>query len=242
MPALLDAQIDARPAVGADHRAAGPVAFVPAAPEPDETPPYLDASFNGVRMTPAAFDAITEYDARYEYELVNGVLVVSPAPADGHEAQVDMLAHLLLSYKLNHPEGAALDLTLPGRYVATSWGRRKADRVLWCGLGRAPDSNVDVPSVVIEVVSPRRRDRVRDYELKRDEYREAGVLEYWLVDPREPSLTTFTAAGGWAEATSGAGGALTTPLLPGFELPVNALLAVADAVGDGGDADRPADA
>ena len=236
MPALLDAQT-APAATGA-----GSLAFVPAAPEPDETPPYLDASFNGVRMTPAAFDAITEYDARHEYELVNAVVIANPPPDDRRAALTDAICGFLWNYKSNHPDGAALDLTLPGRYVATSWGRRKADRVLWCGLGRTPDSNVDVPSVVVEIVSPRRRDRVRDYELKRDEYREAGALEYWLVDPRERSLTTFTAAGGWAEATLGAGGALTTPLLPGFELPVNAPLAVADAVGDGGGADLPADA
>ena len=236
MPALLDAQT-APAATGA-----GPLAFVPAAPEPDETPPYLDASFNGVRMTPAAFDAITEYDELYQYELLDGRVAVRPLPTDRVAALTDILGVQLNRYRTGHPAGATLDATLPNRLVVTYDDRRLADRVLWCGLGRAPDSSVDVPSVVIEIVSPRRRDRVRDDELKRDEYREAGVLEYWLVDPRERSLTTFTAAGEWAEATLGAGGALTTPLLPGFELPVNALLAVADAVGDGGGADLPADA
>ena len=240
MPALLDAQT-APAATGA-----APLAFVPAAPEPGETPPYLDASFNGVRMTPAAFDAIADYDELYHYELVGGRVAVHPLSGDAVAAVTDLLGVHLNEYRLRHPRGGALDATLPNRLVGTGDGRRLADRVLWCGLGRRPDTVEDVPSVVVEVVSPRRRDRVRDYDLKRDGYREAGVLEYWLVGPRERSLTTFTAAGGWAEATLRAGDALTTPLLPGFELPVNALLAVADAVGDGPaaapDADRPADA
>ena len=239
---MLAAALDAPPAaeVAPAAAAAGPLAFVPAAPEPDEAPPYLDASFNGVRMIPAAFDAVTDYDENYDYELVNAVVVATPPPADRRAALIDSLGGLLWDYRLNHPDGAALDLALPGRYVATSWGRRKADRVLWCGLGRRPNSAVDPPSVVVEVVSPRRRDRVRDYELKRDEYREVGVLEYWLVDPRGRPLTTFTAAGNWAENTLRAGETLATPLLPGFELPVDTLLEVADFMGHDGDPDLPA--
>ena len=224
----------------------GALAFVPAAPPPDDDaePPRLDASWNGLRMTPAEFDAVTDSDETFRYELVNGVVVVSPAPGDGHEAQIDALAGLLWVYKHQHSSGAALDDTLPGRYVATSRRRRRADRVLWCGLGRRPDTTADVPAVVVEVVSRRPRARRRDDDLKRAEYREAGVLEYWLADARDRTVTACFADG--SETVVRAGGVLTTPLLPGFELPVDVLLSAADrreppadAAGQpGADADR----
>ena len=53
--------------------------------------------------------------------------------------------------------------------------RRRADRVIWTGLGRVPDPEKDIPSIVVEFVSKRRRDALRDYEAKRDEYLAAGV-------------------------------------------------------------------
>ena len=35
----------------------------------------------GIRMTPQEFDAVTRDDDRFRYELIHGVLVVSPIPA-----------------------------------------------------------------------------------------------------------------------------------------------------------------
>ena len=146
---------------------------------------------------------------------------------------MDVLGGLLYAYKWRHPNGAALDDTLPGRYVATSWGRRQADRVLWCGLGRRPDTSADVPTIVVEVVSRRARDRRRDYDLKREEYREAGVQEYWIVDARDRTLTAAFADG--TERVVSAGGVYTTDRLPGFELPVDTLIAAAERwAGSGG--------
>ena len=130
-----------------------------------------------------------------------------------------------------------MDDTLPGRYVATSWGRRRADRVVWCGLGRAPDTAVDVPAVVVEIVSPRPRDRRRDYDLKREEYREAGVQEYWIVDARDRTFTAAFADG--TERVVSAGGVYTTDRLPGFELPVDTLLAAAERWAGSGGGDQP---
>jgi hypothetical protein len=47
-----------------------------------ETQPalYLRPEMNGMLMTPEEFDAVEDGEDRYYYELVHGVLVVSPPP------------------------------------------------------------------------------------------------------------------------------------------------------------------
>ena len=37
---------------------------------------------NGMLMTPEEFDAATDFDELYSYELIHGVLIVSPPPGE----------------------------------------------------------------------------------------------------------------------------------------------------------------
>jgi Uma2 family endonuclease len=48
----------------------------------------------------------------------------------------------------------------------------------------------DGADVVMEVVSP--DDPTRDLETKRREYAQAGIPEYWLVNPLDETITVFT--------------------------------------------------
>ncbi|MEM0979244.1 MAG: Uma2 family endonuclease [Cyanobacteria bacterium P01_H01_bin.58] len=45
------------------------------------------------------------------------------------------------------------------------------------------------PSLIIEVVSPGKANRDRDYRYKRTEYAARGVAEYWIIDPEEQCVT-----------------------------------------------------
>jgi Uma2 family endonuclease len=154
------------------------------------------------------------------------VLIVNP-PADISERNPnDELGHWLRTYRETHPEGSAMDDTAPEHTIPTSAGRRRIDRVIWTGLGRTPDYIHDIPAVAIEFVSNRRRDRRRDYETKRDEYEEAGVQEYWVIDRFQRDMTVFRASGRTKLVKEG--DVYTTPLLPGFELPLSKLLEIAD--------------
>ena len=189
--------------------------------DPDEVPELkLDAFAAGVPMSPEEFDAVQweECDQDYRYELLGGRVIMSPIPRRVHERAVDRTGYLLNKYREEHPDGGAIDETLPGRYVHLPNGdRRRADRAVWCGLGREVDEDADVPAIAIEVVSRSRRDRIRDVLTKRDEYRAAGVREYWILDPADRSLRVVTPE---AEHTFGEDDTYTTPLLPGFEMPV----------------------
>ena len=73
-------------------------------------------------------------------------------------------------------------LATAGCYVRLHRQPPPRDRVIWVGLGRVPDTARDVPGIVVEFVSRRRRDRERDYEQKRHQYLDLGVKEYWIID------------------------------------------------------------
>ncbi len=135
-------------------------------------------------MSPEEFDTrpAWHWDDRYRYELINGVLVVTPPVADAEADPNDELGYLLRVYRETHPNGASLDATMPERTVPTTAKRRRCDRALWVGLGRVPDTRVDVPAIVVEFVSQSRLDALRDYEQKRDEYLRAGVKEHCIID------------------------------------------------------------
>jgi Uma2 family endonuclease len=188
----------------------------------------LDRRSNGMLMTPQEFDAVRDYDERYVYELVHGVVIVSPPPARAERGPNEELGYILRLHKETHPQGSALDATLPEDTIATADSRRRADRVIWAGLGRDPNES-DIPTIAIEFVSRSKRDRQRDYEEKRREYLALGVVEYWIFDRFQRRMTVLrNTPAGVVEQVIGADGVYQTPLLPGFELPIARLLASAD--------------
>lgn len=200
---------------------------------PQTSLPPLSLSSAGVLMTPDEFDEVTEYDERYRYELIHGVLVVTPVPLEAEAGPNDELGAILRHYQREHPLGSALDETLPERYVRTLDSRRRADRVIWSGLARRPNPRVDVPTIVVEFVSGGKRDYHRDYVEKRREYRDLGVAEYWVFNRFRREMTVYpSAAGRPAEIIVGETEIYQTDRLPGFELPLTRLLEVADRWGE----------
>lgn len=193
----------------------------------------LGPEANGIVMSPDEFDSWDneDCDPGFRYELIRGVLVVNPIAAEGEASPNDQLGAWLRAYQQQHPQGAALDETLPQRYVHLSDGsRRLADRVLWCGLGRRPDPKTDVPRIAVEFVSRRRRDWRRDNVEKRQEYRDVGVQEYWVIDRFRRQMTVFFGDG--TERVVAEEDVYESPLLPGFRLALESLLRIADRWSD----------
>ncbi len=189
----------------------------------------LGPGLAGTLMTPEEFDSAEDCDELYIYELIHGVLVVTPPPSEGERGPNELLGNWLFEYRTRHPQGRALDYTLAEHPLHTPKNRRRADRVIWTGLGRVPNVRRDQPTIVVEFVSAGRRSRLRDYEAKRDEYRQARIPEYWVIDRFRRTLTVFGASGhAVPETVVQENEVYTTPLLPGFELPLTDLLAEAD--------------
>jgi len=77
--------------------------------------------------------------------------------------------------------------------------------------------------VVAEVVSP--DDPARDLIAKPADYAEAGIPEYWIVDPRVEKVTVLALAGGTyvEQGVFSRGDTATSALLDGFAVDVTAL-------------------
>ncbi len=122
-------------------------------------PAKLGPGSAGISMTVEEFERVEEWDNAYRYELIHGVLVVSPVPLEQEADPNDALGYLLRRYRNDHPQaqGQALDKTMPERMVRTRTSLRRPDRVIWAELGRRPDPKRDVPTIVVEFVSDGRK-------------------------------------------------------------------------------------
>ena len=190
-------------------------------------PKALGPGAAGIRLTPAEFDR-ADFEEDHCYELINGVLVVSPIPLESEVDPNEELGYWLRHYRNNHPQGSALDMTLPERHVFVGPNRRRADRLIWAGHGRLPRRTAP-PTIIAEFVSKGKRDQQRDYEEKRDEYLAIDVREYWVIDRFRRTMTVFQMVKGEiSQRVVTEKQTYTTPLLPGFELPLAKLLRVAD--------------
>ena len=186
---------------------------------------------SGLLMTAEEFDGLPDgvFNRHLRYELINGVLIVTPPPGNGEVAPNSELGHLVWYYKHYHPRGSIVDEVLAEQTIHATTHRRRADHAIWIGLGRVPDVEKDIPSIVIEFVSASKRDHKRDYEEKRVEYLGIGVREYWIIDRFQRIMTVYlNRPEGIASLVVKEAETYRTDLLPGFTLPIARLLARAD--------------
>lgn len=121
----------------------------------------------------------------HRYELVDGVLLVTPSPGAPHQSCVGELFALLRAAR---PSGV-LVFVAPFDFVAGDLTVLEPDLMVMLRAD-VGDANTTVPPLlVVEVVSP--SSRRTDHSIKRLAYADAGVPVYWIVDPAEPSLTAL---------------------------------------------------
>ncbi len=187
----------------------------------------LTPDSNGMLLMPDEFDS-AEGERGWRYELIRGVVIVSPAPSPQERDPNAELEFLLRYYQRSHPNGSSLDKTLPEHDIHVGNDRRRADRAIWAGLGRRPRIE-ETPTIAVEFVSEGKRNRQRDYVEKRDEYLGIGVKEYWIIDRFTRTMTVHSAKDGGKDTTViEDNNVYTTAFLPGFELPLGALFDLAD--------------
>ncbi len=123
-------------------------------------------------------------DDGLRYELVDGVLLVSPSPSAIHQVAVVNLVEVLL--RQAPPEMRVLTAPLDVRF---SPARQLQPDVLVVPR-EAPTLRLErQPLLVVEVLSA--SSRATDLTLKRHVYEQAGVPSYWLLDTDAPSLTVL---------------------------------------------------
>jgi Uma2 family endonuclease len=161
----------------------------------------------------------------WRYEREQGRLVVMPPDGPGHDRSSEPVRDHLGAYRLAHLD--RVDEVVSEAWVRVDDGTdRIGDIGVFLAGGRSALRRPDrVPELMLEVVSPDRESRERDYVTKRKEYRQLGVLEYVIIDRIRHRITVYTATPqGWRKHILRSGDTYTTPLLPGLAIPLAEIL------------------
>lgn len=135
------------------------------------------------RYTVDQVDALPEYPG-IRYELLDGLLLVSPAPGTAHAVITSRIISMLVG---GIPEECAY-VAAPGELRLEPFTSLVPDVLVYpakFGIG-APWKAVTEWLLAVEVVSPSSAVYDRDY--KRRAYLTLGVREYWVADPMQRTI------------------------------------------------------
>ena len=125
------------------------------------------------------------------YEILEGDLAVTPSPATVHQtiSKRIQLAFMLQIEARNRGTvfNAPVDVIFNDNNVAQPdllvLSPQNRNRISQRGIEGAPD-------LIVEILSPSTADRDRNTKLKL--YAKHGVREYWIVDPKEHTISIHT--------------------------------------------------
>jgi len=126
-------------------------------------------------------------DDGQRYEIVNGVLVIAPAPTPEHQDIVGMIFHYLLIHVKFSGIGRVFMAPIDVALSPKNTFQPDVVVILNAHLDRVGEQKIiGAPDLAIEVASPDTAlyDRVTKYE----KYADAGVQEYWIVNIKAKTI------------------------------------------------------
>lgn len=179
------------------------------------------------RFTTADLESFPQPLDDTRYEIIDGELYVSTQPSFDHQFAVTLLGGLLAVWGQQSGLGVAAEA--PGVIFADD--DNVAPDLVWLSwrryrTAREADGKLhEAPEIVVEVLSPGATNERRDREAKMKLYGRRGVDEYWLVSWERRLVERYVRDGAALrlQATLRGSDALTSPLLPGFSVPVSSL-------------------
>ena len=162
------------------------------------------------------------------YELLDGELVMVPAPRTTHQTTGLGIKLALYTFVREHSLGHILDA--PTDVVLSDTTVLQPD-ILFVSAERAhiiTEANVQgAPDLVVEVLSPSTAER--DTTTKRALYYRHGVREFWLVDTDAKTVAVLVRGRSDFESVGqySLGDTLTSPALEGFSLGLGEIFAMA---------------
>jgi len=157
-------------------------------------------------------------------EIIAGELIVTPSPQLPHQRAVTRLTIRLGEFVTSHHLGEVF--VSPFDVVFSEFDVVEPD-LLYISNARAgvlTGKNVQgAPDLVVEVLSETTARVDRSIKLKL--YGKFGVQEYWMIDPEGPSAEIYRRGPEGLDlvAKLASTDALTSPLFPGFNLPLSRL-------------------
>ena len=140
-----------------------------------------------------------EDDTDNRYELIDGELVTLPPESEPNTAIVSYLFLMLVNsgiawrcIKLH-----ICEIQVPILREGDAANRYpdlvvlRPEHILLTASRLTVTRTMPPPQLVVEVVSPGRVGRERDYDHKRAQYAARGIPEYWIVDPQEQMVAVL---------------------------------------------------
>lgn len=165
-----------------------------------------------------------ELGTNHLVEFSNGSIEVLPMPTKAHQRIVRALFVSLQQFVAACAVGevffAPLPVRLwPGKFREPDLVYVRPERGEYCGQPEGAD-------LAVEVISPGDENRRRDLETKRWEYAQAGIPEYWIVDPEKRQITVLVLDGPTyrEHGVFVLSDVVTSVVLPGLALPVAEVL------------------
>ena len=154
-------------------------------------------------------------------ELIQGVLYMLAAPGRMHQFLVTELLYRIRRHIDDH-RGGCRTYTAPFdvRLFADNTTCVLPDILVVCDKKKLTDKGCcGAPDWVIEIVSA--GNSKHDYVIKKAQYRNAGVREYWIIDPFRKKLTVYTFASSEEPKIYGYEEVVPSEVLPGFTVRID---------------------
>jgi Uma2 family endonuclease len=169
--------------------------------------------YAGLKMTADEYLALGE--TRERYELIDGVVVMSPSPLPNHSEVILRITQQLLAFA-DRTQQARVFSEIDVRFSRDLVYRPdicvyRPDR-----LAPRPSRLEIPPDLIVEVLSG--GTKPLDLITKRDDYERFGVNEYWAVDPVTARVHCWQRQGKVLLEKAVEGEALSSSALPGFVL------------------------
>lgn len=180
----------------------------------------------GLRLTADQYDSLPEDGFRYE--LVDGVVIMSPGASFPHQRISLQIAASILEYLQRNPVGEVFENV----DVYLGLGPHGADLVYRPDIIFLRTDQVTrrmtrfqgPPPLVVEIVSE--SSKRYDRETKMADYERCGVTEFWLIDPDRKGAWFYQGVGGRFREIAVEGDTFRSLVLPGFELSLKQLRAL----------------
>lgn len=119
------------------------------------------------------------------YELIDGMLLVSPAPSHRHQK---VIARLVWRLESDCPPNMDV-LPAPFAVRPSEIIELQPDVLVGRDVDFTEKDLPVAPLLAVEVLSP--STRLKDLTIKKAAYQRMGIPSYWVIDPRKASLTVF---------------------------------------------------
>lgn len=179
---------------------------------------------NTIRWTASDLELLST-DEWKRYEIIDGELFMTRAPHFGHQYAIGQLHARLLFW--SEETGLGQPIFSPGLVFSDT--DNVIPDLVWVSRERLAtivdeDGHLTAaPELVVEVLSAGSSNERRDREVKLKLYSVKGVQEYWIVDWRARQVAIYCRENAQLQAVSTllTTDRLTSPLLPGFQCPVD---------------------